>query len=52
MARPPASAKPFLGRWRIVEMDLWDNDYLDLIEPAFIQFDVEDGAFVFGAVKG
>jgi hypothetical protein len=21
-----------LGRWRIVEADLWDRDYLDLIQ--------------------
>ena len=23
-----------IGRWRIVEADLWDGDYLDLVEPA------------------
>ena len=23
-----------IGRWRIVEADLWDRDYLDLLEPA------------------
>jgi hypothetical protein len=23
-----------VGRWRIVEADLWDRDYLDLVEPA------------------
>ena len=27
-----------LGRWRIVEADQWDRDYLDLVEPAFIRF--------------
>lgn len=52
MARRPAFAKAFIGRWRIVEMDQWDNDYLDLVEPAFISFGAEDGAFAFGAVKG
>jgi hypothetical protein len=26
------------GRWRILEMDLWDRDVLDLIAPAFIEF--------------
>jgi hypothetical protein len=52
MARRPAFAKAFIGRWRIVEMDQWDNDYLDLVEPAFISFGIDDGAFVFGAVKG
>ena len=46
-------AKTFKGRWRISEMDVWDNDYLDLVEPAHIVFESEnDGAFVFGTVKG
>jgi hypothetical protein len=35
--RPSALAAPFRGRWRIAEMDLWDNDALDLIEPAFLE---------------
>jgi hypothetical protein len=52
MARQSAFPKAFMGRWRIVEMDQWDNDYLDLVEPAFISFTTADGAFVFGAVKG
>jgi hypothetical protein len=30
------------GRWRIVEMELWDSDDLDLSGPAFIEFG-EDG---------
>jgi hypothetical protein len=25
-----------IGRWRIVEADLWDRDYLDLDGPATI----------------
>jgi hypothetical protein len=25
-----------IGRWRIIGSDLWDRDYLDLLEPAFI----------------
>ena len=45
-------AKAFKGRWRISEMDVWDNDYLDLVEPAHIVFESEnDGGFVFGTVK-
>jgi hypothetical protein len=40
-------AKAFKGRWRISEMDVWDNDYLDLVEPAHIVFESKnDGAFV------
>ena len=50
--RASALAKAFQGHWRIAEMDVWDNDYLDLIEPAHIAFEGEhDGSFVFGAVK-
>ena len=36
MTRPHALAKAFRGRWRIVEMEVWPDDYLDLIEPAHI----------------
>ena len=28
MAKLPAFAKAFVGRWRIVEMDIWDKDFL------------------------
>ena len=53
MTRPPALAKAFRGRWRIIEMEVWPDDYLDLIEPAHIAFEGRtDGVFVFGAVKG
>jgi hypothetical protein len=50
----PARAKqPLLGRWRIVEMELWDVDFLDLVEPAYITFDAHGrGEFAFGAVRG
>lgn len=26
------------GRWRIVEMELWDTEAIDLLGPAFIEF--------------
>src|SRR5262245_49169933 len=43
----------FVGYWRIVEMELWDRDYLDLVVPAFIEFDGEQmGQFQFGTVRG
>ncbi len=42
-----------VGKWRIVEADLWDTDYLDLVEPAHITFhDDGSGEFAFGAVNG
>lgn len=41
-----------IGRWRIVEADLWDGDYLDLVEPAYTTFKKNGrGEFAFGAVN-
>ena len=41
-----------IGRWRIVEADLWDRDYLDLVEPANITFGQNGrGEFAFGVVN-
>jgi hypothetical protein len=41
------------GRWRIEEMDLWDRDALDLVEPAFLEIGNDDtGSFGFIAVRG
>ena len=52
MARKKAGAlaAPFQGRWRVVEMDEWDEEARDLVEPAFIRFDGEDGEMRFIAV--
>ncbi len=53
MAKLPAFAKAFAGRWRIVEMDVWDKDFLDLIETADLTLKgAADGEIVFGALKG
>jgi len=42
-----------VGKWRILEMDLWGQDALDLVGPAYIQFDQNDtGSFGFIAVIG
>ena len=44
---------PFVGSWRVVEMEVWGPDYLDLIVPAHLTFEDErQGSFQFGAVKG
>jgi hypothetical protein len=41
-----------IGRWRIVEADLWDHDYLDLVEPAYMTFNKDGrGEFAFGVVN-
>lgn len=42
----------FEGRWRIVEMELWDKDFLDLVEPTYILFGDTGGEFAFGSVTG
>ncbi len=53
MARVPAFAKAFAGRWRIVEMDNWDNDALDLGEEAHLIFQgTADGEIAFVSLKG
>ena len=42
-----------IGKWRIVEADLWDRDYLDLVQPAHITFENHGrGEFAFGCVNG
>ena len=47
----PAICK-LTGRWRIVEADLWDRGYLDLVEPAYLQIGNDGWAeFAFGAVN-
>jgi hypothetical protein len=34
--RSSGLAAPFQGKWRIVEMDTWPDDAMDLEGPAFI----------------
>jgi hypothetical protein len=47
------TAKSFLGRWRITYMEEWDQDYVDLVTPGFIEFNQDDsGKFQFGTVRG
>ena len=47
----PATAK-LVGRWRIVEVDIWDKDFLDLVETAHLTFKgAADGEIAFGALK-
>ena len=49
----PIPNDPFLGHWRILEMELWDRDYIDLVVPGHITFTSEgQGEFQFGTVRG
>jgi hypothetical protein len=41
-----------IGRWRIVEADLWDRAYLDLAGPAYLEIADKGWAeFAFGAIE-
>jgi hypothetical protein len=41
-----------IGRWRVVEADLWDRDHLDLVEPAMLVIqDDGHGEIGFGALQ-
>ena len=41
------------GRWRIVEMELWDREAIELLGPAFFKVGPgHQGSFRFIAVKG
>jgi hypothetical protein len=41
-----------IGRWRIVEADIWDHDYLDLCGPATIAITADGhGEIAFGALQ-
>src|SRR3712207_8957792 len=49
----PARKSPLLGKWRIVEIELWDTEFVDMLEPADTAFEAKGGGeFVFGAVHG
>jgi hypothetical protein len=44
---------PFAGRWRIVSMSAWDEDFIDEEEEGYFEFDEKGGsAFHFGYVHG
>ena len=43
--------KSLAGKWRIIEMELWGGNFLDMLEPACIAFDGRgSGEFRFGCV--
>lgn len=54
MARPQSTpSSPFLGRWRIVSMSAWDQEFVDRDEPAFVKLSRGGrGEFHFGCVHG
>jgi len=53
VASPRKTNAAFSGSWHIVETELWDQDALDTVQPAFLKFDDESigslGMIVIGA---
>jgi hypothetical protein len=41
-----------MGNWRITAMPAYDQDYRDMVEPAYILFGDASGEFAFGCVTG
>jgi hypothetical protein len=53
MAKKPKPPSPITGRWRIVSMSAWEDDFLDEEVEAYIEFtDRGWGNFHFGNVQG
>ena len=48
--KAPADCR-LIGRWRIVEADLWDREYLDLCGPATLTISTPGGDVAFGALQ-
>ena len=46
----PANCR-LIGRWRIVEADLWDRAHLDLCGPAKLTITAQGGEIAFGALE-
>jgi len=46
-------SNPYFGTWRIIEMEQWDQDYIDLVVPDYISFREDNqGELQFGTVHG
>lgn len=45
--------KPFVGKWRIAEMEVWGQDYVDMEVPGYLHIGADgSGQFQFGLVSG
>ena len=52
MARKPKPPASFEGRWHIVSMSMWDEDFINAEERGYIEFTGGQGEFHFGYVHG
>lgn len=47
------SSATISGHWRIIWMEKWDQEYVDLVEPGYVCIDSQgNGEFQFGVVTG
>jgi len=53
MAKKSKSKSPFVGRWRITWMEMWDQDFVDEEVEGYFAFKPDgNGEFQFGYVRG
>ena len=45
--KSPLLAAPFQGKWRIAEMDLWDDDAINLVGQGFVDIKGQTGEMQF-----
>jgi uncharacterized protein YndB with AHSA1/START domain len=46
-------SESYVGEWRIVKMDQWDQEFIDLVVPGHVTIRKSGkGSFQFGAVEG
>lgn len=44
--------EPYIGKWRIEDMELWDQDFIDLVVPGHLTITKDGmGSLGFGAVE-
>ena len=53
MAKKAKPKSPFTGRWCIISMSAWDEEFIDEREEGIFEFDEKgSGEFQFGCVQG
>ena len=44
---------PYIGKWRVIEMEMWDQDFIDMETEGHFLFEKNQlGSFQFGLVQG
>ncbi len=53
MSKKSKQPNPFTGRWRIVSMSTWDQEFVNEEEEGYFEFDQKNnGQFHFGYIHG